>query len=153
MANVALTDHKADAALRSRTPDDMARIPGGTFRMGSDMHYPEERPAHSVTIDGFWMDRHAVTNADFATFIAATAYVTFAERPLDPALYPGARPELLRPGSAVFRMPSRPGCGRATCATGGNTSQARTGGIPTGRPARSPGGSASPSSHIAFEDA
>jgi sulfatase modifying factor 1 len=61
-----------------------------------------------VTVDGFWIDRHAVTNADFAAFIAATGYVTFAERPLDPALYPGARPELLKPGSAVFRMPGRP---------------------------------------------
>jgi sulfatase modifying factor 1 len=53
------------------------------------------------------MDRHAVTNADFAAFLVATGYVTFAERPFDPALYPGARPELLKPGSAVFRMPTR----------------------------------------------
>jgi formylglycine-generating enzyme len=86
----------------------MTRIAGGTFRMGSDVAYPEERPAHNVTVDGFWVDTYTVTNADFATFIAATGYVTFAERPLDPALYPGARPELLRPGSAVFRMPRRP---------------------------------------------
>jgi len=88
--------------------DGMAQIAGGTFRMGSDVAYPEERPAHSVTVDGFWIDRHAVTNTDFAAFIAATAYVTCAERPLDPALYPGARPELLKPGSAVFTMPNRP---------------------------------------------
>jgi formylglycine-generating enzyme len=87
---------------------DMAYIAGGTFRMGSDDHYPEERPAHSVTVDGFWIDRHIVTNDDFAKFVAATGYVTFAQRPIDPALYPGARPELLRPGSAVFRMPKRP---------------------------------------------
>jgi formylglycine-generating enzyme required for sulfatase activity len=86
----------------------MAQIAGGTFRMGSDAHYPEERPAHSVTVDGFWIDRYAVTNADFAAFIAATGYVTFAERPLDPALYPGADPNLLKPGSAVFSMPARP---------------------------------------------
>lgn len=87
--------------------DGMVNITGGTFRMGSDKHYPEERPAHIVTVDGFWMDRYAVTNAGFAAFVAATGYVTFAERPLDPALYPGAKPELLTPGSAVFRAPGR----------------------------------------------
>ena len=87
----------------------MAQIACGTFRMGSDAHYPEERPAHSVTVDGFWIDRYAVTNADFAVFVAATGYLTFAERPLDPALYPGADPDLLKPGSAVFSMPRRPG--------------------------------------------
>ena len=108
MENIVRIDPEDDALMRTGTPDGMARIPGGTFRMGSDVHYPEERPAHSVTVDGFWIDRHAVTNADFTAFIAATGYVTFAERPLDPALYPGARPELLRPGSAVFRMPGRP---------------------------------------------
>ena len=94
--------------MQSGPPDGMAQIAGGTFRMGSDVAYPEERPAHSVTIDGFWIDRHAVTNAEFAAFVAATGYVTFAERPLDPAAYPGAIPELLKPGSAVFRTPNRP---------------------------------------------
>jgi sulfatase modifying factor 1 len=94
--------------MQNGTPDGMERIRGGTFRMGSDVHYPEERPAHSVTVDAFRIDRHAVTNADFAAFVEAAAYVTFAERPLDPTLYPGAQPELLKPGSAVFRMPSRP---------------------------------------------
>jgi formylglycine-generating enzyme len=93
--------------MQTRT-DGMAQIAGGTFRMGSDAHYPEERPTHDVTVDAFWIDRHVVTNANFAKFIAATDYVTFAERPLDPSLYPGARPELLTPGSAVFRMPDRP---------------------------------------------
>jgi formylglycine-generating enzyme len=86
----------------------MARIDGGTFRMGSDAHYADERPAHNVTVDGFWIDRYAVTIADFAAFIADTDYLTFAERPLDPALYPGADPALLKPGSAVFTMPNRP---------------------------------------------
>jgi formylglycine-generating enzyme required for sulfatase activity len=51
--------------MQSGPPDGMAQIMGGTFRMGSDVAYPEERPAHSVTIDGFWIDRHAVTNAEF----------------------------------------------------------------------------------------
>ena len=89
------------------THADMAQIAGGTFRMGSDTHYPDEGPAHSVTVDAFRIDRHAVTNADFAAFVAATGHVSFAERPLDPALYPGAQPELLTPGSAVFHMPAR----------------------------------------------
>ena len=94
--------------MQARVTDGMVQIAGGTFRMGSHVHYPEERPAHSVSVDDFWIDRHAVTNADFAGFVASTGYVTFAERPLDPALYPGARLELLNPGSAVFRMPTHP---------------------------------------------
>jgi formylglycine-generating enzyme required for sulfatase activity len=87
---------------------DMAWIPGGTFRMGSEDFYPEEAPIHRVTVDGFWMDRHTVTNAQFAAFIAATGYVTVAERPLTPADYPGADPALLVPGSLVFRQSLRP---------------------------------------------
>jgi formylglycine-generating enzyme required for sulfatase activity len=90
------------------TLEDMIQIQGGTFRMGPDDHYPEERTAHDVALDGFWIDRYAVTNAAFAVFVTATGYVTFAERPLDATFYPGARPELLRPGSAVFRRPNRP---------------------------------------------
>jgi len=76
--------------------------------MGSDRHYPEERPAHAETVGPFLMDQTAVTNAAFAAFVAATGYVTVAERPLDPALYPGARPEMLAPGSLVFRMTDGP---------------------------------------------
>jgi sulfatase modifying factor 1 len=86
----------------------MISIPGGTFLMGSDQHYPEERPAHRVKVDGFWMDACAVTNAEFAAFIAATAYVTLAERPLDPGLYPDAKPELAKPGALVFHMSDGP---------------------------------------------
>ena len=58
--------------------------------MGADGFYPEEAPVHTVTVSGFWMDEHTVTNAEFATFVAATGYRTVAERPLDPATYPGA---------------------------------------------------------------
>jgi formylglycine-generating enzyme required for sulfatase activity len=50
----------------SPSPTAMVWIPGGTFLMGSDRHYPEEAPAHQVTVDGFWIDRHPVTNAEFA---------------------------------------------------------------------------------------
>ncbi|TQF15991.1 formylglycine-generating enzyme family protein [Myxococcus llanfairpwllgwyngyllgogerychwyrndrobwllllantysiliogogogochensis] len=92
-----------DAAPGDAPFPGMAWIPGGTYWMGSDHHYPEERPAHQVTVSGFWMDRHTVTNADFARFVEATGYLTVAERPLNPDDFPGAAPELLVPGSLVFR--------------------------------------------------
>lgn len=87
---------------------DMVWIPGGTFTMGSDAHYPEERPAHRVTVDGFWMDRSPVTNARFARFVDATRHITFAELPPNPTDYPGASPESLYAGSLVFVRPPRP---------------------------------------------
>jgi sulfatase modifying factor 1 len=86
----------------------MLWIPGGTFLMGSDRHYPEEAPAHRVSVDGFWMDRTPVTNAQFQKFVKATGHVTLAEQPADPALYPDALPELLRPSSIVFTPPAAP---------------------------------------------
>ena len=61
-------------------PPGMVWIPGGTFQMGDDAGPPDERPAHSVTLDGFWMDRTEVTNAQFKAFVDATGYVTVAER-------------------------------------------------------------------------
>jgi formylglycine-generating enzyme len=88
-------------------PPGMAMIPGGSFLMGSDHHYPEEAPAHEVSVEGFWMETHAVTNERFQRFIEATGYVTIAERPLNPQDYPGALPELLVPGSIVFQQPAR----------------------------------------------
>jgi formylglycine-generating enzyme len=87
---------------------DMVRIPGGNFRMGSDNHYPEEAPAHNVRVNGFWIDRYAVTNEDFARFVDATGYVTLAERPANPDDYPGAKPELLAPSSVVFKKTDGP---------------------------------------------
>jgi formylglycine-generating enzyme required for sulfatase activity len=93
-----------------RTPLDdhagMRWIPGGTFLMGSDVHYPEEAPAHRVTVDGFWMDTRAVTNKEFGRFVGATGYVTVAERSPDPADYPDADPNLLNPSSSVFVKPA-----------------------------------------------
>ena len=89
--------------------EHMVWIPGGAFLMGSNDHYPEEAPAHSVTVNGFWMDQYAVTNADFGRFVEATGYVTLAERPANPADYPGAKPELLEPSAVVFRKAPRPG--------------------------------------------
>jgi sulfatase modifying factor 1 len=70
-----------DPMHRSPPHADMVRIPGGTFRMGSDHHYPEEAPAHRVTVAPFWMDRGPVTNRQFRKFVEDTGYVTFAEIP------------------------------------------------------------------------
>jgi formylglycine-generating enzyme len=79
-----------------------AWIPAAEFRMGSDAHYPEEAPSRRVAVDGFWIDRFQVTNRRFAAFVAETGYATLAERPLDPAAFPGAPAENLVPGSLVF---------------------------------------------------
>jgi formylglycine-generating enzyme required for sulfatase activity len=83
-------------------------IPGGAFAMGSDRHYAEEAPVHEMAVGGFWMDEHPVTNLEFMRFVKATGHVTFAEQAPDPALYPGAKPELLFAGSVVFQKPAGP---------------------------------------------
>jgi formylglycine-generating enzyme required for sulfatase activity len=80
----------------------LVALPGGTFRMGSDRHYPEERPAHDRTVDVFAIEQHPVTAAQFAAFVDATGYVTVAERQIDPADFPGADPADLVPGALVF---------------------------------------------------
>jgi formylglycine-generating enzyme required for sulfatase activity len=83
----------------------MVWIPGATFIMGSDRHYPEEAPARPVTVSGFWIDPRPVTSREFARFVRKTGHVTVAEQAPDPADYPGARPELLVPFSSVFVAP------------------------------------------------
>ena len=87
--------------------EGMVWIPGGTSH-GSDHHYPEEAPAHRVSVNGFWMDRYTVTNAEFRRFVEATRYVTLAERPANAADYSGAKPELLEPSAVVFRKTAGP---------------------------------------------
>jgi formylglycine-generating enzyme len=82
------------------------RLTGGTFTMGSDAHYPEEAPTHRVRVNAFTISPCAVTNREFAAFVAGTGYLTVAERPLDPADYPGTPAENLVPGSMVF-VPTR----------------------------------------------
>jgi len=103
--------HSATDVVEHRSDDagiaNMVRIPGGTFRMGSDHHYPEEAPAHRVSVDPFWIDRMPVTNSQFKAFVNATGHVTTAEVPPDPADYPGALPEMLYAGSLVFAPPPR----------------------------------------------
>lgn len=82
--------------------DGMVLLPGGTFKMGNDQvfeaivegktvekKFPEESPAHTVTVQPFWIDETEVTNAQFAAFIKATNYVTFAERQVKPEDFPG----------------------------------------------------------------
>jgi formylglycine-generating enzyme required for sulfatase activity len=85
--------------------DDMVWVPGGTFRMGSDVHYPEEAPAHLAAVDGFFIDRTPVTNRAFRSFVKATGYVTAAERAPKAEDYPGALPHMLKAGSLVFSPP------------------------------------------------
>ncbi len=108
MASDTLAQEKSSdmsAAPSTAAPENMVWIPGGVFLMGSDNHYAEEAPAHKVEVAGFWMDRTTVTNRDFAKFVDETGYVTKAERPADPADYPGAKPEMLAPSSVVFVKP------------------------------------------------
>lgn len=80
--------------------------------MGSEAFYPEERPVRPVTVDGFWMDAHPVTVAEFRRFTKATGHVTVAERELDPRDFPGAERGALVPGALVFTIAGAGGSGR-----------------------------------------
>ena len=84
--------------------NDMVWVPAGHFTMGQVPHYPEEGPRRDVAVKGFWIDAHEVTNAQFAAFVKATGYTTLAER--EAPRLPGAPPEMLVPGSAVFAAPT-----------------------------------------------
>lgn len=106
----------ANAAVAPGTPPaGMVWIPGGEFSMGSldprgelcggNEPMEDARPIHRVYVDGFWMDRTEVTNAEFARFVAATGYVTVAERPLRPEDFPGVPLDRLVAGSLVFTPP------------------------------------------------
>ena len=145
------TVQRPSSAVRSLP--DMRWIPGGTFAMGSEDFYPEERPVHRVTVDGFWMDERPVTAAEFRRFVRETGYVTVAERPLDPGAVPGRGSRAARPGLAGL---SRDGAGRwtsTTTATGGSTSRARSGSGRAARGRRSTAATSTRSSHVAYEDA
>lgn len=96
-------------------PKDMVWIPGGTFSMGTAKANEslcsikgltqDATPINSVYVDGFWMDEHEVTNAEFAAFIKATDYITVAEQAPTLQEFPDAVPEMLRAGSVVFTPP------------------------------------------------
>ena len=115
--NSAITERPASQGTAA-PPRDMVWIPGGEFVMGTDdaNAWPDEKPAHKVHVDGFWMDKTEVTNAQFDRFVEATGYVTTAERTpnwddLKTQLPPGTPkppPENLVPASLVFRMTDGP---------------------------------------------
>lgn len=95
-------------AARGSSTKNMVWIPGGSFWMGSEHYYPEERPVHRASVGGFWMDRHPVTVAEFRRFVKATGHVTTAEITPSAQLYPDSDPQLLVPGSLVFVQPGGP---------------------------------------------
>ena len=82
---------------------ELVAVAGSSFQMGSTRFYPDEGPVHAVSVSAFSIEAHPVTNAQFAEFVSATGYLTVAERPLDPALYPGVAESDLQPGALVFR--------------------------------------------------
>ena len=98
-------------------PAGMVWISGGEFAMGQPDPtgepdggpdpMPDSRPVHRVYVDGFWMDATEVTNDQFAAFVAATGYVTVAERPLRPEDFPGVPADQLLPGSVIFTPPAQ----------------------------------------------
>lgn len=108
MTKLAPAELTAGPVAANTSDTNMVLIPGGTFRMGSDTHYPEEAPSHRVTVDDFWMDRVPVTNGEFKQFVKATGYVTIAEQVPDARDYPGALPHMLYAGSLVFQRASGP---------------------------------------------
>ena len=139
------------AGLAMPEPEGMVFLAGGSFRMGSDRHYPEEAPTSQVTVERFWIDRTPVTNAQFEAFVTATGYLTLAERTPSREAYPDAPPELLRPASLVFTPTAGPVSLRDPSAWWRLTFDASW-----RRPAGPEGPAAAPDHpavHIAFEDA
>jgi formylglycine-generating enzyme len=94
--------------VQATATKNMVELEGGTFRMGSDRFYPEERPVREATVGAFWIDRHPVTVAEFRRFVKATGHATWAERAPEAAEYPDADPDQLVPGSLVFRSTDGP---------------------------------------------
>jgi formylglycine-generating enzyme len=86
----------------------MTLVAGGSFRMGGEDFYPEERPVRTAAVGDLLVDEHPVTNAAFRRFVAATGHVTVAEQTPDPADFPDADPDLLVPGSLVFTQTAGP---------------------------------------------
>ena len=120
---------------RGAVPDGMVWIPGGTFRRGSDEE-SDAQPVREIEIDGFWMDRTEVTNAQFAAFVSATGYVTVAEQPPDPRLFPDAPASCWYPARSCS-APPRARLISGNRSPGGDISPERTGGIPKAPAARS----------------
>jgi sulfatase modifying factor 1 len=142
----------AVAELAQPTDPGMVWIPGGSFQMGSEKFYPEERPAHKVTVDGFWMDRCTVTNEQWEFFVDETRYVTLAERVPDPADFPGATPELLVAASVVFTQPNGP-VDLSSCSNWWTYVQGASWRHPMGPSSSLRGLEKHPVVHIAYDDA
>jgi formylglycine-generating enzyme required for sulfatase activity len=87
---------------------NMVELPGGSFRMGSEQFYPEERPIREVAVGSFWIDVHPVTVAEFRRFVKDTGHMTWAEVAPRPEDYPDAEPDSLVPGSLAFRKANGP---------------------------------------------
>ena len=115
---ISCTDHSNDPSANYDAPKENKRIDtvpgkmvwiqGGTFQMGTnDPAFTDAQPMHKVTVSGFYMDEHEVTNAEYERFVKATNYKTVAERKLNPKDYPGVPPESLVPGSGVFSPPGQ----------------------------------------------
>ena len=131
----------------------MVGLPGGTFRMGSDRFYPEERPVREVTVGGFWIDRHPVTVAEFRRFVKATGHVTWAEQAPRRGGLSGRRPRRCScpARSCSARPPARSTC--TTSATGGAGRPARTGAIRRAPSSNVGGRERHPVTHVAYADA
>jgi formylglycine-generating enzyme required for sulfatase activity len=109
---------RAGSLSRAAAPPGMVWIPAGEFTMGTSASgaWPDEGPPHRVFVDGFWMDDHEVTNAEFSRFVEATGHIATAERPPDveeilqqsPPGTPPPREEMRVPGSLVFTPPDKP---------------------------------------------
>ena len=106
--------HPADATRNNQTCEDFGKttktvdIPGGTYRVGEDRFYREEGPVRTVKIEAFNIDATEVTNREFSEFVAATGYLTRAERGLTEEQFSHIPEELRKPGSAVFTPPENP---------------------------------------------
>jgi formylglycine-generating enzyme len=96
------------SAVATAATNGMKLVQGGSFRMGSEAFYPEERPLRRVKVDSFWIDETPVTNREFARFVKAAGHVTLAEVAPDPDDYPGIMPEYTQPGSLVFNKTAGP---------------------------------------------
>jgi sulfatase modifying factor 1 len=111
-------DEPIEGQISKKAPPGMVWIPRGTFLMGTNdkESFLNERPAHLVQVQGFWIDQHDVTNAEFSKFVEATGYVTTAERKIDweelkKELPPGtSKPDesALVPGALVFTPTTGP---------------------------------------------
>lgn len=137
--------HSAAAPCPAMPDKAYQWIAGGTLHKGADAQLPEEAGEESVAVAGFWIATHEVTNAEFAEFVRATGYVTLAEQAPPPL--PGATPDMLQPGSAVFAIPNDGNPNWWRWVVGANWRQ------PDGPSGSKPLNPRDPVVHIAYDDA